>query len=125
MADEQDTETAALAGSLGRSEATVRHVFRKLDDLVTRTAGAINRRAIRRDGEWIGRSYKLGRRLLIRVDPKGGFLRVQVGAEAYAAAPEALRGPFRQDDWIVLKPEDADLGLQYLSEVMQRHPCLR
>ena len=124
LPDEQDTEASALAGSLGRSEAAVRDTFRQLDDLVTSIVGAVDRRAIRRDGEWVGRSYKIGRRLLIRVDPKGSSLRVQVGADAYAAAPEALRGNFIQRDWIVFEPQDVGLGLSFLSGVMRKRACL-
>ena len=75
-------------------------------------------RFIRRGGEWLGRSYKLGGKLLIRVYPKGGTLRVQVGKEAYAAAPAVLRGTYRQDDWIVVRPEHMEEALACIAAVV-------
>ena len=73
----------------------------------------------------MGRSFKLGGKLLLRVDPKIGSLRVQVGNEAYAVAPAALRDAYKQDDWIVVRPEHMDEALpvvmSVVAERMQRH----
>ena len=101
----QDTEQDALEGKLGQCESGVQNSFRRLDAAAEEIVGTVDRHAIRRDGGWVGRSYKLGGKLLLRIDPKVGSLRVQVGKEAYAAAPAVLRGAYKQDDWIVVRPE--------------------
>ena len=92
---DQDTEQDALAGKLDQCESGVQQAFQRLDAAFEEIVGAVDRHAIRRNGEWVGRSYKLGGKLLLRVDPKVGSLRVQVGKEAYAAAPAVLRGSYR------------------------------
>ncbi len=66
----------------------------------------------------MGRSYKLGGKLLLRADPKVESLRVQVGKEAYAAAPAVLRSTYRQDDWIVIRPEHMEEGLSLVVKVL-------
>ena len=114
----QDSEQDALAGKLGQCESSVQQAFQRLDAAVEEIVGAVDRHAIRRDGEWMGRSYKLGGKLLLRVDPKVGSLRVQVGEEAYAAAPAVLRGSYRQDDWLVVRPEHMEEGLACVAGVL-------
>ena len=120
-----DTEQDALVGKLGQCESGVQKTFRRLDAAVEEIVGAVDRHAIRRGGEWMGRSYKLGGKLLLRVDPKVASLRVQVGKEAYAAAPAVLRDAYKQDDWIVVRPEHMDEVLACMASVvterMQRH----
>ena len=66
----QDTQADAVSGTLGRSESGVQDLFKRLDILVGEVAGSIDRHANRRGGEWMGRSYKLDGKLLLRVDPK-------------------------------------------------------
>ena len=119
MVREQDTEHDALAGKFGRCESDVQDAFRRLDAAVAEIVGIVDRHAIRRNGEWVGRSYKLEGKLLLRVDPKVNSLRVQVGTKAYAAAPAVLRGSYRQDDWIVIRPEHTDEGLACVSTAEQ------
>ena len=114
----QDTEQDALAGKRGQCESGVQEAFRRLDTAVEKIVGAVDRRAIRRDGDWVGRSYKLGGKLLLQVNPKVESLRVQVGKEAYAAASAVLRGSYRQDGWIVIRPEHIDEGLACVSSVL-------
>ncbi len=66
----------------------------------------------------MGRSYKLDGKLLLRVDPKVNSLRVQVGKQAYAAAPAVLRDAYKQDDWIVVRLEHLEEGLAYVASVL-------
>ncbi len=56
----QDTERDALAGKLDQCERGVQESFRRLDAAVEEIVGAVDRHAIRRDGEWVGRSYGFG-----------------------------------------------------------------
>ena len=116
---EQDTDEAALAGKLLRSESAVQEAFRRIDRLVAETLGSVDRRSIRKGGEWAGRSYWLGRKRLLRLDLKGGFVRAWVGSDAYAEAPPALKGDYLQDDWLIVKPGDLDLGLAYIGRVLR------
>ena len=117
-ARQQDTQRDALAGKLGRSEGGVQDAFRRLDAMMEQVAGPIDRHAIRRGGEWVGRSYKLDGKLLLRVDPKVASLRVQVGKAAYGAAPTGLRGTYKQEDWLIVRPEDAEQGLAYIKALL-------
>ena len=114
----QDTEQDALEGKLGQCESGVQNSFRRLDAAAEEIVGAVDRHAIRTGGEWTGRSYKLGGKLLLRVDAKVASLRVQVGKEAYAAASAVLRDTYRQDDWIVIRPAHIDEGLACVGSVV-------
>ena len=118
VAKSQDTQHDPLAGKLGQCESGVQESFRRLDAAVEEIVGAVDRHAIRRGGDWVGRSYKLNGKLLLRVDPKVGSLRVQVGKAAYAAAPAVLQGTYRQDDWIVLRPEHMEEALACIAAVV-------
>lgn len=102
-AGEQDTLNAALTGKLGQSEAAVQGLF-----------GAVDRRAMTRKGQWLGRSYLRDGRTLTRVDPKAEHVRVRVGTAAYERAPAELRGSYRQHDWLVVRLEDREVGLRYV-----------
>ncbi len=47
----QDTERDALAGKLGQCESEVQVSFRRLDAAVEEIVGAVDRHAVRRNGE--------------------------------------------------------------------------
>lgn len=115
-----DDDATALSGKLGRCNAPVQEAFRRIDALVFAVLGTINRAAISRNGAWFGRSYMREETLLLRIDPKEAFLRVQVGREDYAAAPYSLKDEaYAQDDWLIVRPSDVDVGIDYLSHVLR------
>lgn len=120
MPVKQDTAEVALQGKLGQSEGAVQDAFHRLDRLVSAILATVDRRAITRAGEWMGRSYLLGRRLVLRIDPKIAFLRVWVGGDAYAGAPSLLVGQYRQDGWLIVRPTDLDHALAYLEVVLNK-----
>lgn len=69
-----------------------------------------------------GWTYKVGRTLLCRIDPKNmkGCLRVWVGSADERAAPIRLRGQFKQDGWLVVWPEDQALACDYVRVSVRR-----
>ncbi len=70
-----------------------------------------------------GWAYKLGGRSICRVDPKPskGCLRVEVGRDAEAGAPLALREmDLAQRGWLSLWPKDRALAVGYVLKVVHQ-----
>jgi hypothetical protein len=122
---EIDTDAAALAGQLGQCSSQVRDIFFALDRALEAAGLPFERSPLRRSGAWLARSYKLGSKSLLRVDPKGDWLKVKVGPNNAATIPQSLR-PLgeKRDDWIVITPTTRDIGIKFAVRAMKTNAGL-
>lgn len=119
MPRQQDSNHVAMTGKLSDAEEAVRELFLNVDRAVEDALGAIDRGAIRRGGNWLGRSYRWNGHNVIRIDVKLKKLRIWVGEARYETAPVALKGQFRQTDWLDVSPDTARVLFNYLPTVFE------
>lgn len=61
---------------------------------------------------------RLNTKIRFRIDPKGEALRIRVGLRPVLPVPEALVHSGNQPDWIVVRPQDTDEAIVYLTDLV-------
>ncbi len=65
-----------------------------------------------------GRSYLVGGRPVLRIDPKQDFLRIRVPPRWVPRIPPALRHPERQPNWMVVRPAQCAPAIAFITKVV-------
>lgn len=70
-------------------------------------------------GAWLARSYKRDGKTVLEVHPKGGWLKVKIGAVAAQAPRTLLPIGETRSGWISIYPRDLGAGQAFVTEALK------
>jgi hypothetical protein len=118
----EDADRLAMKGQLGRCSSGIQAAFQELDEqLKANGNGRLRSSELWRAGEWLARSYKLGRRNILEVHPKHEWIKVRVNGSTAPPIPESLSPPpgEKRSGWLVVNSENRPEAMNYLRESLR------
>ena len=113
-----DSDADALCGQLGRVEQTVRTMFFALDLAIEIAAPNVERTALRRNGSWLGRSYRQAGRTMLEVHPKTAWIKIRLPTMK-GPIPATLRRPGEiRSDWLTVTPDSLTEAVELIAKTL-------